>query len=736
MTVSGERAPAISVCVPIGQAQGDIVDSTQRTRSVAVQSPAAALQSSNVTTKSPQGLHDVLVIIPTYNETENAVRMVHTILRTSVRVEVLIVDDHSPDGTGQLVDQLAAHEPRVHVLHRRGPRGLGAAYMAGFRWALRREYQYVIQMDADFSHDPAAIPKLLDYADRYDVVIGSRYCGGGRTVGWPKSRQWLSFTANIYARTLLSSRIRDLTSGFRCWRRDVLEHIDFARLRSNGYEFQVEMGYLARLAGARIHEVPITFRERSDGSSKMSPEVARQAFWQIARLAGDRVLGIRHPALLSGAGNCQPKTSTSVAVAPKNVLVMCLGGIGDTVLSVAMLRQLRQRLPNAKLTALTMWSQSAELLEDLGILDEIQQHNFQQDRGWRSIKKLIELHFRRYDLSILAFPANRWEFNLTAWLIHARQRVGHQYTVGDDIKLDFLLTDKIRQNVRTHNIDENLKLLSQVPGHKRVSVSAVDIRLGPLAREYHAYAERLLAAIPGPYLGIHAGTNTFKNMAARRWPPEYFAQLCRLVNEHLGMTPLLFGAGEEILLNNYIAGQCATSGASIAQVVVTPAMRHTAAVMQRCAVFVSNDSSLAHIASALDVPTVMIVGPTDPAGIGPYTERGMAITADLPCAPCYRPYRQSLSCSEQQPYGCLRRISPEAVLQCVRRLVLTGQNGASVAEKMVCFTDSAAALTAGLTCAETDYWHKRSAEMSGRDTEMICGPKRGMVQRCDQAMER
>ena len=605
-------------------------------------------------------IRDVVVVIPTYNEAANIRRMIRAALNACDRADVLVVDDHSPDGTAELVETMAPDDPRIHLLRRRGPRGLGAAYMAGFRWALRRSYTHVVQMDADFSHDPAAIPELLRHADRHDLVIGSRYCAGGKTEGWPKRRQWLSFAANLYARSLLGSRIADLTGGFKCWRREVLERIDFARLCCDGYGFQVEMNHLAELGGVRIREAPITFRERRDGVSKLKPGVANNAAIGTARLAWNRLIGRAHPALLPEPTAKRPVRRDQV---PRRVVVMCLGGIGDVVLAFAMFRRLRQQLPEAHLTALTMWPQAADLLEDLGVFDEVRQHNFQTDRAWRSLRTLGELHRRRFDLSILTMPTNRWEFCLAAWLIHARRRIGHTYLGFSEVRgLRWLLTDRVRQQPKTHVIDENLRLLPAVPNHPS---SAPDIRLGGLAAEYHGFAEKLLADIPGPYLGIHAGSSTGKNLAAKRWPKDRFAELCRLAHEQLGLTPLLFGCGAEVELNKWIAAR-----APGARVIVTPTIRHTAAVMRRCAAFVSNDSALAHIASALDVPTVMIVGPTDPDSIRPYPGHGVAVTAGLPCTPCYRPNATALACVCDPSYACLLDLAPAKVLQSVAEEVV------------------------------------------------------------------
>jgi len=226
-----------------------------------------------------------LVIIPTYNERENIRRLVDTVLRQDGRLEVLVVDDGSPDGTGQLVAELAAEEPRVHLLERAQKLGLGTAYIAGFRWALERDYRYVLEMDADFSHDPAHLPQFLSAIEDADVVVGSRYQQGRVTViNWPIGRLILSYSANLYARAVTGLPMWDTTAGFKCFRREVLEAIDFSRVRSNGYAFQIEMHFRAWKRNFRIVEIPIVFVDRTEGTSKMSPSIVREAIWMVWRL--------------------------------------------------------------------------------------------------------------------------------------------------------------------------------------------------------------------------------------------------------------------------------------------------------------------------------------------------------------------------------------------------------------------------------------------------------------------
>ncbi len=226
-----------------------------------------------------------IVIVPTYNERENITRIVPLILSQDARLEVLVVDDNSPDGTGRLVDEMVAANPRVHVLHRAEKAGLGKAYLAGFDWALSRDYDYVFEMDADFSHDPNHLPEFLAAVQNADLVLGSRYRDGKVTVvNWPIMRLLLSYCANIYARRVTGLKLWDGTGGFKCFRRKVLEAIPLHDVRSNGYAFQIEMSFRAWKKGFRIAEIPIVFHDRTEGESKMSKHIVREAVWMVWRL--------------------------------------------------------------------------------------------------------------------------------------------------------------------------------------------------------------------------------------------------------------------------------------------------------------------------------------------------------------------------------------------------------------------------------------------------------------------
>lgn len=226
-----------------------------------------------------------LVIVPTYNERENITKLVDAVLYQDPRIDVLIIDDGSPDGTGQLADEIAAIDARVHVIHRANKMGLGTAYVTGFKWALQHSYAFVFEMDADFSHDPAHLPQFLSSIQEADLVLGSRYRDGRVTVvNWPVGRLLLSYFANVYARVVTGLQLYDATGGFKCFRRSVLESINLDDVRSNGYAFQIEMSFRAWRRGFRIVEIPIVFVDRTEGVSKMSKKIVREAIWMVWRL--------------------------------------------------------------------------------------------------------------------------------------------------------------------------------------------------------------------------------------------------------------------------------------------------------------------------------------------------------------------------------------------------------------------------------------------------------------------
>jgi len=222
-----------------------------------------------------------LVCLPTYDEAENVRPMVEAILAATPDVDVLVIDDNSPDGTGRLADEIAAREPRVQVLHRAGKEGLGKAYLAGFAWALGRGYALVLEMDADFSHDPKYLPAMLERARQADLVLGSRNVPGGGTVNWGLSRKILSRGGSLYARLVLGLPVRDLTGGFKCFRREVLQAIDLPTVECSGYAFQIELTYRAFRKGFRVAEIPIVFVDRRVGQSKMSRRIVLEAIRKV-----------------------------------------------------------------------------------------------------------------------------------------------------------------------------------------------------------------------------------------------------------------------------------------------------------------------------------------------------------------------------------------------------------------------------------------------------------------------
>lgn len=232
-----------------------------------------------------------LIVLPTYNEKPNLEPLLEAIHAQVPEVEVLVIDDNSPDGTGALADQLAAQHPWVHVVHRSGKLGLGTAYIRGFQWALERDYALIMEMDADFSHDPAHLPAILAAAQNADVVLGSRYVDGGGTENWGLWRRLLSKGGGLYARSILDVPYHDLTGGFKCFHRRVLEALPLDAIHSEGYSFQIELTWRAHLKGFRIVEVPIIFRERREGQSKISRRIVLEAMGVVWRLKWEQSHG-------------------------------------------------------------------------------------------------------------------------------------------------------------------------------------------------------------------------------------------------------------------------------------------------------------------------------------------------------------------------------------------------------------------------------------------------------------
>lgn len=232
-----------------------------------------------------------LIIIPTYNELENIQNIIPEILRQDDRLEVLVVDDNSPDGTADAVHRIMEQEQRVHLLEREKKMGLGTAYVAGFKYAIAQGYEAVFEMDADFSHDPGTLPRFLEAIEEHDLVLGSRYIQGVNVVNWPMKRLLLSYFANQYTRIVTGLPVRDATGGFKCFRIEVLKAIDLDRVHSNGYSFQIEMSFKAWKKGFRIHEIPIIFMDRRVGISKMSKKIVREAVTMVWRLRFQSMFG-------------------------------------------------------------------------------------------------------------------------------------------------------------------------------------------------------------------------------------------------------------------------------------------------------------------------------------------------------------------------------------------------------------------------------------------------------------
>jgi dolichol-phosphate mannosyltransferase len=233
----------------------------------------------------------VLIIFPTFNEKDNIEKIVNDALSQDSRINVIIVDDNSPDGTGEIADRMSGNDSRINVLHRKLKEGLGRAYIAGFKWAIEKKFDYIFEMDSDFSHDPSYLPDFLREIENYDLVLGSRYISGVNVINWPMSRLLLSYFANVYTRIITGLPVRDATGGFKCFRREVLESVNLDAIKSNGYTFQIEVSMRAWLKGFRIKEIPIIFTDRQKGASKMSKSIVREAIWMVWYLRLMSMLG-------------------------------------------------------------------------------------------------------------------------------------------------------------------------------------------------------------------------------------------------------------------------------------------------------------------------------------------------------------------------------------------------------------------------------------------------------------
>jgi dolichol-phosphate mannosyltransferase len=234
----------------------------------------------------------ILIIIPTYNELENLPTLLPEVLSKNINIDVLFIDDNSPDGTAAFIEDEQKNNNRIHLIKRSSKQGLGTAYIAGFKFALQKDYQVIFEMDADFSHDPNEIPRFLEEIKKTDVVLGSRYKNGVNVINWPMRRLLLSWFANIYTRVITGMPLHDATGGFKCYKREVLEAIDLNRVKSNGYAFQIEMNFKAWKKGFSIKEIPIIFVDRVKGSSKMSKKIVREAVFMVWKLRFQSIFGL------------------------------------------------------------------------------------------------------------------------------------------------------------------------------------------------------------------------------------------------------------------------------------------------------------------------------------------------------------------------------------------------------------------------------------------------------------
>lgn len=335
------------------------------------------------------------------------------------------------------------------------------------------------------------------------------------------------------------------------------------------------------------------------------------------------------------------------------ILVISLGGFGDTIMATPLCISLRQRYPAINLTALTMWESSAAVLRQLSVFDKVVAHNFLKAPLKDSLRLTWHFRRKRFDLSILIYPSNRAHYNILSKFINAQYRLGHNYRLGNPIAYcRFLLTNRVQQGQNVHCVMENMKL-ARVLG---IYCDRPQMNIGTLGMDQDAWAEKFLQAKPAPYFGIHPGCSPIKNHTKRRWPADKFAVLASQLIEKTNGTPLIFLGPDDIDLKDTIA-----SVAPHATIVHTSIQR-VAALIRRCQLFIASDSSLAHLASACRIPVVSIIGPTNPAYIKPWSVPHRIVSLNLECSPCFEVSHKPLQCANGKDFACVRNIPVSSVI--------------------------------------------------------------------------
>lgn len=344
-----------------------------------------------------------------------------------------------------------------------------------------------------------------------------------------------------------------------------------------------------------------------------------------------------------------------------SILCICLSGFGDTILAMPMLKTLRRNYPNACLHALTMWKTSAYFLQSLGIFDKVIEQNFLQGSLWSSLDVIYKLRQEHYDISVLAFPSNRAHYNFLSWLIHAKQRFGHDYLKGNPITyLRFLLTCRVRQLASTHCVQENMRLVRALG----ISDNGLELETGSLGQEQKDWAKVYVGAENGLVVGIHPGSSPSKNHTKRRWPVENYVSLAKAIIEDLKAVPLVFLGPNEEELKSAFEGKITDK-----YILSSVPIEKVTALIKSCHLFVCNDSSLGHLAAVCKVPVVSILGPTNPDYIRPWGVPHCIVTANLPCSPCFEYSRFPLMCSNQEQFACMKSISVSMVYEACKELL-------------------------------------------------------------------